>query len=155
MKELGELWPQLFKDRVLGGEAPVLLIVTPLWPRIVGKPIAREVQPVAFCNGVLTLEAPSESWVIQLRSMSEQVRSRVNGFLGGPLVKDLRVRRRYARGTQAKSDSEDSGPDLPLAAAAKLWADADVKLDRDVAGIVERSFTKYFSRQTKEMKRCC
>ncbi|MGH9376266.1 MAG: DUF721 domain-containing protein [Terriglobia bacterium] len=155
MEELGKIWPQIFKERVLAGRAPLLLILTPLWPRIVGKLIAREVQPISFCDGILTVAASSECWVIQLRNMSEQVRCQINGFLGGAVVKELRVRRHKMWKTQAPPAAGNPEPALPLDAAGKLWEQADVKLDRDLAGIVERSFAKYFSRQVKETKRCC
>src|SRR5579875_662861 len=93
MEELGNIMPQVFKARGLGGRTPLLPVLIPLWPRVVGKLIAREAQPVAFGEGVLTIAASSACWVTQLRSISEEIKRQINGFLGGPVVKELRLRR--------------------------------------------------------------
>ncbi len=159
MEELGNIMPQVFKARGLGGRPPLLPVLVPLWPRVVGKLIAREAQPVAFGEGVLTIAASSTCWVTQLRSLSEEIRRQINGFLGGPVVKELRLRRQKSWETQVPlslpSGVKDSQPPLLLETARNLWAQTDVKLDRDLAGVVERSFVKYFSRNGKETKRCC
>ncbi|MGH9357518.1 MAG: DciA family protein [Terriglobia bacterium] len=155
MDELGKIWPHIFKDRGFVARAPVLLILTPLWPRVVGKTIARETRPVAFCDGTLTVAASSECWVIQLRNMSEQVRCQINGFLGGPVVKKLRLRRHASWDAQVSAGPAKEKPRLPDAAATDRWAQSGVKLEGDLAGIVERSFVKYFSRNGKDTKRCC
>ena len=156
MEELVNIWPQIFKKRALGSRAPLLLVLVPLWPRVVGKLIAREAQPVGFCDGVLTVAASSECWVIQLRNMSEQVRCQINEFLGGPAVKKLRVRRHAAWETQASlAPVKDHQPPPLPDAAADLWARSGAQLEGDLAGVVKRSFAKYFSRNGKETKTCC
>jgi hypothetical protein len=46
---------------------------------------------VAFTAGTLTVATSVPPWAVQLRSMSEEIRAAVNDFLGGPVVKKLRV----------------------------------------------------------------
>jgi len=94
--------------------------------------------------------------------MSEQIRCQINGFLGGPVVKELRLRRQASWEAQSPIPSppapaavKDFQPSLLHEAASNLWGKAGVKIDRDLAGVVERSFVKYFSRNGNEVKRCC
>lgn len=84
--------PALFKKQIRRAEPHLLEILGPLWPRIVGKAMALHSRPVLFDLGVLTLHADGATWGNQLRYMSEEVRAKVNGFLGQSLVKKLRIK---------------------------------------------------------------
>jgi len=39
----------------------------------------------------LTVATSVPPWAVQLRGMSEEIRAAVNDFLGGPVVKKLRI----------------------------------------------------------------
>lgn len=147
MEELGNILPAVFRKPVSAGRAPVLSVIAPLWPRMVGKIIARQAQPVAFCEGVLTLVAFSECWTLQLRQMSDEVTGRINAFLGAPLVQRLRVRRETAGSNDVGCAQRGA---QPIQHGSKvheiLWPQSGAALDPELTSIVERSFVKYFSR---------
>ena len=148
MEEIGKILPAVFKTQVRRADPPLVELLTPLWPRVVGKAIARCSHPLGFSEGVLTLAVSCPSWTTQLRELREEIRAKINTFLGGPIVKKLNVRH---------------VPDLaPLEVSAgrhdKLADPGTVKpgrpdgaenLDAETSEILERSFAKYFARRGK------
>jgi hypothetical protein len=93
MEEIGKILLQALKPEFDRTEPPVLEVLAPLWPKVVGKALAKECRPTAFRGGVLTLTAEDEGWDETLENMKEEIRRNVNQFLGKPLVTQLRVRR--------------------------------------------------------------
>jgi len=93
MEEIGKILLQVLKPEFDRTEPPVVEVLAPLWPKVVGKALARECQPTAFRGGVLTLATEDEGWGETLEHMKEEIRRNVNQFLGKPLVTQLRVRR--------------------------------------------------------------
>lgn len=91
MQEIGTVLPAIFRRYVERGEPRIVEVLAPFWPRVAGKAIAANSAPVAFAAGTLTVGTPVPPWAVQLRSMSEEIRAAVNGFLGGPVVKRLRI----------------------------------------------------------------
>ncbi len=92
MDEVGKILPTVFKTHVYRGDPTVVEILAPLWPRVVGKAMARQSRPAAFSRGTLTLATESESWCLQLERMGEEIRAEINAFLGSSVVKRLRIR---------------------------------------------------------------
>ena len=92
MDEIGKLLPTLFRKQIRRAEPHLLEILVPLWPRIAGKVMAQHSQPALFDLGVLTLHADCATWGTQLRQMTEEIRAKVNGFLGQAMVKKLRIK---------------------------------------------------------------
>ncbi len=143
MEEIGKIFPSIFKKHVQGRQPRVVEILAPLWPRVAGKAMARQSQPVAFGAGTLTLATACPSWATELRRMAEEIRAQVNSFLGGPVVKRLRVR--YTPELEIRKSEFETGnskfenrswePDFEFP-----------RIDPEVARILEQSFTKYFSR---------
>ena len=93
MEEISKILPLIFKKQVRCSEPRLVEILSPLWPQVVGKPMARHSKPVAFEQGTLTLETDCPTWCDQLRSMAEEIRTGINGYLGVPAVRKLQVRR--------------------------------------------------------------
>lgn len=91
MHEIGTVLPVVLKSYMQRGESRMVDVLAPFWPRVAGKAIAANSEPVAFDQGTLILVTSIPSWAVQLRGMSEEIRSAVNSFLGGPAVKKLRV----------------------------------------------------------------
>ena len=54
--------------------------------------MAQHSQPAFFASGVLTLTTDCATWGTQLRHMTEEIRAKINGFLGQPIVKKLRIK---------------------------------------------------------------
>src|SRR5271167_2934498 len=138
-----------------GGDSRLVGLLSALWPRAVGKGIAQHSRPVSFVSGTLTLATTCPSWAAQLGQMGEEVRATINGFLGRPLVRSVRVRQtpslvlhsdRSKVGTRnweletekPKLASPDSKPVLELG-----------NLDPEIAPLVEEAFARYFSRAVK------
>ena len=92
MEEIGKSLPTIFKRHLRGGDERMVEILSVLWPRVAGKGIAENSRPITFVAGTLTLETTCASWAVQLRRMSEEVRSGINHFLGFDVVKVIHVR---------------------------------------------------------------
>ena len=146
VEEIGKLLPAIFKRQVRRNDPKVVEILSPLWTRVVGKGIASQSRPTAFEAGTLTLVTSCPTWAAQLRQMSEEVRAQVNNYLGGAIVKKLRVR------IMLKADPvEASAPQKAVALqggpAKQPLLDGAAQLEPEMTGMLERSYAKYFARQ--------
>ncbi|MGH9326491.1 MAG: DUF721 domain-containing protein [Terriglobia bacterium] len=153
MEEIARILPKVLQKAPLRRRQPVLEILVPLWPRVVGKLIARFSRPASYHQGVLTVAASSPPWATQIREMREEIRAKVNGFLGAPVVKKLRVR--YALPLQLEAEipaPEAQAAMPPENPSLRLpWTEDENRLEPEIARIVERSFRKYFSRAGKDL----
>src|SRR5439155_13307595 len=59
VQEIGKVLPAIFKGHMRRANPPLVEVLAPLWPRVVGKSIAARSQPVAFEAGTLTLATRS------------------------------------------------------------------------------------------------
>jgi hypothetical protein len=150
LDEIGKILPAAFKAQVRRADAALVEILAPLWPRVVGRGIAQQARPVAFAAGTLTLATACPTWAAQLRQMAEEIRAQINGFLGSPVVKKLRVQHVPQMDSvelpapQRKSPLSLEVSNLPLPEGVN-------KLDPEISGILERSFAKYFARNRKRV----
>ena len=150
MEEIGKILPHMLKAHVRRADPALVEILTPLWPRVVGKGIAQQTRPVAFASGTLTLATACPTWAAQLRQMAEEIRVQINSFLGTPVVKKLRVQHVPALSTgEATRAPRRSAPDLDIPSLPGSAIAA--KLDPEIAGIVQRSFAKYFTRKRSKV----
>ena len=92
MEEVGRILPTIFKRQMRRENAHVVEILGPLWIRVAGKEIAEHSRPIDFVAGTLTLGTSCPSWATQLRLMTEEIRAKINNFLGCAVVKKLQVR---------------------------------------------------------------
>jgi hypothetical protein len=155
VEEVGRMLPLIVCRHMQDADSRLVQVLSALWPRAVGKSIALNSRPVGFVSGTLTLATTCPSWAAQLGQMGEEVRATINGFLGRPLVKSVRVRHtpnlvlhsdESKVGTRdweletgkAKLDSPDSKPVLELS-----------NLDPEIAPLVEEAFARYFSKAVK------
>jgi hypothetical protein len=155
VQEIGKVLPAIFKGPMRRANPPLLEVLAPLWPRVAGKSIAARSLPVAFQAGTLTVATRSPSWAAQLRCLAEEIRAAVNSFLGGPLVKNVRIRlsadanSAWAPPERAIRGLSETPPSLelrPLDAGKLQFPESEAKLDPEIARIVERSYAKYFAR---------
>jgi hypothetical protein len=92
MEEISKIFPLLFKEQVRRNNPRLVEILSPLWPLVAGKPMARHSRPVAFDDGLLTLESDCMAWSTEMRSMSNDIMARINRYLGATAVRRLKVR---------------------------------------------------------------
>jgi predicted nucleic acid-binding Zn ribbon protein len=92
MEELRKILPSVFRQHVKGSRPAVVEILVPLWPQIVGAPLAEHCRPAEFVAGTLTLIAACPSWAIELRRITEEIRARVNSYLGAPVTRRVKIR---------------------------------------------------------------
>jgi predicted nucleic acid-binding Zn ribbon protein len=92
MEEISKILPLIFKGQVRRSDPRMVEILAPLWPLVAGKPMARQSRPVAFEDGTLTLECDCTSWSSEMRRMSDDIRARINQYLGVPAVRKLKIR---------------------------------------------------------------
>ena len=145
MDEVGKLLPALFRKQVRRLEPRLLEILLPLWPRIAGKTMAQHSKPTCFASGVLTLATDGAAWGTALRHMTTEIRAEINGFLGQPVVKKLRIN------TVIQPDlfSFPSPPRrtaLPAPLLGNQVMDTTSIADREIASALASSYAKYFDR---------
>jgi hypothetical protein len=143
--EIGKLLPALFMKQIGRADPHLLEILTPLWPRIVGKMMAQHSHPAAFACGVLTLHTGNATWSVQLRHMTAEICAEINGFLGRTIVQKLRIKR-VAQYSSLGSD-QPPGPAASLASTQPgKTINTDFIADPEIAAALATSFAKYFSR---------
>lgn len=145
MDEIGKILPSLFRKQIRRQEPHLLEILLPLWPRIAGKTMAQHSQPAFFASGVLTLDTDCAMWSTQLRHMTEEIRAGINGFLGQPIVRKLRIKTvNQPNLFSASRPSRGTAPPAPHGVEQAL--DTTSIADREVASALARSYSKYFNR---------
>lgn len=72
--------------------ATTLARVQGCWRSVVGDAVAREAEPVAEREGAIVVRCASAVWASELELLGPQLVEELNGALGAPLVKALRVR---------------------------------------------------------------
>jgi predicted nucleic acid-binding Zn ribbon protein len=85
-------------DSVCDRLAPATLLaeVQRCWPEAAGEAFARQSEPVAERDGVVTVACGSGVWAQELDLLSERVVGRLNEVLGRPAVRGLRAQARPA-----------------------------------------------------------
>ena len=150
MEEIGKILPAVFKRHVRQSEPALVGLLAPLWPRLVGKAIARQSRPVAFEAGTLRIATSCPTWAAQLRQLGEEIRAGINGQLGAPVVKKLRVD--YdpeAGGAETRRTALTTHSAAEIARGKGLRAAA--RLEPGLSGVLERSYAKYFSRRDRKV----
>jgi Dna[CI] antecedent, DciA len=151
VEEIGKSLPAVFKRHVRGTNPQLVEILAPLWSRVAGRGIAEHSRPVAYWSGTLTLATSCATWAAQLRQLEPEVLEAVNTFLGGEIVKKLQVRfvpdRAPLEKENGKPGAEFFKSDPFLAGSVDLPG----SLDPETAGVLERSYGKYFARGAKRL----
>lgn len=149
LEEVGKILPALFRKQLRGAQAPLVELLAPLWPRVVGKGIAAQCRPVSFAGGTLTIATACPTWAAQLRQLSEEIRAETNRFLGSDLIKKLRIRH------DPKMDSPDFAANAEALAPSEHldpgWPGEMGHLEPVVAGVLRRSYSKYFARNNRKV----
>jgi len=62
------------------------------WKEIVGDSIAHQTHPRAIRNQILFIDVSHPTWIQQLQFLKSQLLEKINGFLGEPLIQDIRFK---------------------------------------------------------------
>jgi hypothetical protein len=143
--EIGKMLPAVFRKQIRRAEPHLLEILLPLWPRIAGKTMAQHSQPTFFASGVLTLATDSATWSAQLKHFTGEIRAEINGFLGQPIVKKLRINTVTQPGLFSPP-RVSRGTALPAPPPANQAMDTDSIADPEIASALASSYAKYFNR---------
>jgi Dna[CI] antecedent, DciA len=155
VEEVGRILPLVVGRHMQDADSRLVQVLGALWPRAVGKSIAQHSRPVSFVSGTLTLATTCPSWAAQLGRMGEEVRATINGFLGRPLVRSVRVR--HTPNLVLHSDkSKAETQNWELETGKPKLASPDSKpvlelgnLDPEIAPLVQEAFARYFSKAGK------
>ena len=60
-----------------------------VWPEVVGPAISSRAQPLRIINGTLTVAVSSGPWMQELTFLKGMIREKLNGQLGGEVVKEI------------------------------------------------------------------
>ena len=146
MEEIGKILPKVLKPQLSCLEPPVVEVLAPLWTHVAGKAMAKECRPLTFSAGTLTLATEDAGWTEPLQQMAEEIRARVNNFLGKPVVKHLRIL--CLRKLDAGNRSLRQPDDLPVSEPSRRdWPGRGPGMASDMAEVIGRSRAKYFGRK--------
>ena len=87
------------------------------WREIVGDSVASNAQPSAVRNRILFVEVSHPTWIQQLQFLKPTLLEKINGFLGEPLIQDIRFRL-----GKIPSSSPSSGKESP-------WREEELPLE--------------------------
>ena len=62
------------------------------WDQIVGESVAEHSQPRSVRNRILFIDVSHSTWMQQLQFLKPTLLEKVNGFLGEPLIQDIRLK---------------------------------------------------------------
>ena len=146
--EIGTILPSWFRKEIRRADSHLLDILLPLWPRIAGKTMAQHSQPALFASGVLTVTTDCATWGTQLRHMTEDIRAQINGFLGCPVVKKLRIKTVATPSLfSPPRPQRETAPPAP--AMREQVMDTTAIADPEIAAALATSYAKYFERQRR------
>jgi predicted nucleic acid-binding Zn ribbon protein len=149
LDEIGKILPAVLKRHVPQPGASLVELLAALWPRLVGKAIARQSWPVAFEAGTLRVATSCPTWAAQLRLLAEEMRAEINTHLGGPVVKKLHIRHEPIPAREeppAPVRPPRSSTDIPTVEGLEAAG-----LGPEISSVLQRSFSKYFSRRHRKV----
>jgi len=105
------------------------------WDEIVGESVAGHSQPRSIRNRILFVDVSHSTWMQQLQFLKPTLLEKVNGFLGEPLIQDIRFK-------QGKISPPP--PALPKTLSLK-----DEKLDKATLNRIESIIQKIDDQEVK------
>lgn len=61
------------------------------WPKVVGEGVAARSEPVSLRDGILSIRADGAAWATELTLLSRSIAEKVDSYLGGGAVREVRV----------------------------------------------------------------
>ena len=88
LEKMNIILPQIVKSMAIGEEFSSHMMMF-YWPKIVGKHISDNVSPVKLEFKKLFLYTSHPIWATQLSYMKDEIKNKINSFMGEYLVEDL------------------------------------------------------------------
>ena len=110
MEEIGKILPKVLRPQFSRLVPPVIEVLTPFWGQVAGKALAKKCRPVAFSAGTLTLATADPDWAAPLKQMADEIRAKVNNFLGRPVVRHLRIEGTHEFTPSSRSPRQRESP---------------------------------------------
>jgi len=152
--EVAKVLPSIFKRQVQRVDPRLVEILASLWPQVAGPAIAQQSRPESFAAGTLTLAAADPGWAKALSVMREELREKINAYLGRPVVRALRIRKVMKLSPPLPSTVADRALPDAIDPAPVAWTGVIDKLDPEMARIARLSYAKYFARNKRERPEC-
>ena len=120
------------------------------WESVVGRTIALHVRPVRLDFHTLYLKADAPVWANQLVFMQEELLQRINGFVAGRLVKEIRFCREqfWKKPPAVKAEAEPEAEE-PVYKLTEPSADERLRAE-EICGIVSSEELRQAARRAME-----
>jgi hypothetical protein len=148
MEEIGKILSKVLRPQFSRLEPPVIEVLTPLWGQVAGKALAKECRPVAFSAGTLTIATADPDWAAPLTQMSDEIRAHVNKFLGGPVVRLLRIE---CTQESTRSNSSPHHRESPATSGPGDWPRQQPRPTSGMAEPIGRSRVKFVARKHEKV----
>jgi len=109
------------------------------WKEIVGESIAYQTQPRSIRNQILFIDVSHSTWIQQLQFLKPTLLEKINAFIGGPLIHDIR----FKIGKISAA--------LPASPKDSLWEDQT--LDKKTLNQIESTVQKIGDNEIRESLR--
>lgn len=155
LEKMNIILPQIVKSMGIGKEFSSHMVMF-YWPKIVGKHISNNVSPVKLEFRKLFLYTSHPIWATQLSYMKDEIKNKINSFMGEYLVEDLV----FTNIKPEKIDFDDNGNEVDMGReiqkvdisdeeVSEISRDLDVVKDDDLRKILlkvhinDEKFKKY------------
>ena len=109
LEKMNIILPQIVKSMGIGKEFSSHMVMF-YWPKIVGKHISDNVSPVKLEFKKLFLYTSHPIWATQLSYMKDEIKNKINSFMGEYLVEDLV----FTNIKPEKIDVDDNGNEVDM-----------------------------------------
>lgn len=140
LEKMNIILPQIVKSMVIGEEFSSHMVMF-YWPKIVGKHISDNVSPVKLEFKKLFLYTSHPIWATQLSYMKDEIKNKINSFMGEYLVEDLV----FTNIKPEKIDVDDNGNEADMGREIQRMDISDEKvseISRDLEGVKDDDLRK-------------
>lgn len=140
LEKMNIILPQIVKSMVIGEEFSSHMVMF-YWPKIVGKHISDNVSPVKLEFKKLFLYTSHPIWATQLSYMKDEIKNKINSFMGEYLVEDLV----FTNIKPEKIDVDDNGNEADMGREIQRMDISDEKVSeiyRDLEGVKDDDLRK-------------
>ena len=140
LEKMNIILPQIVKSMGIGKEFSSHMVMF-YWPKIVGKHISDNVSPVKLEFKKLFLYTSHPIWATQLSYMKDEIKNKINSFMGEYLVEDLV----FTNIKPEKIDVDDNGNEVDMGREIQRMdiSDENVsEISRDLEGVKDDDLRK-------------
>jgi hypothetical protein len=131
--------------RIARPEKPLDLLVA-VWPLMVGARLAGHTRPVGWNGARLDVGVDEGPWQAQLERLARPLRTKVNAWWGGNLVREVRFVAAKKKRTRAAAQPETPAASPAVAGAEEKLRHALKELEGPLAGISDTELRDLIAR---------